>query len=60
MPEFWLDINYVGFKKVFITGRVPGDEDFEQELTDEQRKKLEDFSFKQQQELQDFLEELVL
>lgn len=55
MPEFWLSVDYVGFNRVFITGRMPGDEDFELELNQKQKDMHIDFISKQQEALQQFL-----
>lgn len=59
MVEHWLNIEPVGISRMFITGTIPGNDEFEVELTESQRKMVGAFLNEQQNELQNFLMGLV-
>jgi len=58
MAEYWLQVDYVGFNRAFLVGSTPEHKVYERELNVDEKRALEDFNYKQQRELEMFLQEL--
>lgn len=57
MSDTWINIHYIGFHKIIVEGSFDGQE-FEFELTKEQKEKLYDFNYEQRQREIDFFKGL--